>query len=529
MPLMINRNLESALKYHNMNWNIVPVRRDKRPLIKWKDYQSRQSTIEEINEWFSLWKDANIAVLTGRISGGLVVVDVDNLKGLKNLLARVNKEDLETLRSQTGRGGIHLFYRASKSLPNAVGILPGVDFRGEGGYVVVPPSIHANGKTYRWINKAKILNLPQEIEGLLNSKKSGITEKDWEMNIEKGERNNELTRRAGKLIRSNLPKSEVLKILTRWNSEHCKPPLPEKDVVTIVNSIFDRSERARMAQETPKDAKEVPKKGLENLLSYFRVSTFSEMQEKYSSSETLWTIEDWLPSRTIGMVVAAPGQYKTWLLLDLAVSIATGKPFLGQYPVSETGPVLIIQQEDPFGMLLSRLGAILNIGEVVQRGDTYIVPIPPNVSNIYWHPDRLLNFKDSRSLNGLRLAIETYHPRLIILDPLYSAADSKDYMAEDARAMLSLKKMRDTLGCSFIIAHHTVKRRELDDRENLWGSQFLNAWLESGWQLRPSKDELGSIKIRRHFKGTSPLSRLQLNSILIYSDSGFELPIPNLI
>ncbi|MBA7539572.1 hypothetical protein ES705_31852 [subsurface metagenome] len=187
------------------------------------------------------------------------------------------------------------------------------------------------------------------------------------------------------------------------------------------------------------------------------------------------------------------------------IGVAAETKISGQYPISETGPVLIIQQEDPFGMLLSRLGAILNIGEVIQRDDTHIVPVPPDVSNIYWHPDRLLNFKDSRSLNGLRLAIETYHPKLIILDPLYSAADSKDYMAEDARAMLSLKKMRDTYGCSFIIAHHTVKRRELDDRENLWGSQFLNAWLESGWQLRPAKDELGSIRIRRHFKGASPL------------------------
>ncbi|MBA7539573.1 hypothetical protein ES705_31853 [subsurface metagenome] len=306
---MTNKNLEYALKYHDMGWNVVPVRSDKKPLIKWKDFQQRQSTVGEINEWFTLWRDANIAILTGSISK-IVVVDTDSPEGLKNLTAKIDKRDLNTLKSQTGRGGTHLIYKTSELLPNAVGILPDVDFRGEGGYVVVPPSIHANGKAYKWISKAKILDLPDGIIRLLNTKgKSGITEQSWEMNIEKGERNNELTRRAGKLIRSNLPKSEVLKILVGWNSEHCKPPLPEKDVVIIVNSIFDRSERARETQEVPKDAKEIPREKLENSLGYFRISTFSEMQEKFSSSETLWTIEDWLPSGTIGMAIAAPGQF----------------------------------------------------------------------------------------------------------------------------------------------------------------------------------------------------------------------------
>lgn len=502
MEARINKNLEAALKYHKMGWDVVPVRNDKKPLIKWKDYQQRQSTVEEITEWFSLWRDANIAILTGLISG-IVVVDIDNPEGLERLSAKINQEDLNTLKSRTGRGGIHLFYKTLKKLPNAVGILLGVDFRAEGGYVVVPPSIHANGKTYEWFNKTKILDLPKEIEDLLSPRKSGITEESWETIIDKGERNNELTRRAGKLIRSRLPKAEIIRILSDWNQRFCRPPLPEGDIVVIINSIFERSEKAQENQKILENKQEIVEKTLEKPLGYFRISTFSEMQERYSSGEMLWTIEDWLPNKTIGMVVAAPGQYKTWLLLDLAASIATGKDFLNQYPVLETGPVLIIQQEDPFGMLLSRLGAILNIGEITQKGDDYIIPMPPDVSNIYWHPDRLLNFKDSRSLGGLKLAIETYRPKLVILDPLYSAADSKDYMAEDARAMLSLKKIRDNYGCSFMIAHHTVKRKELDDRENLWGSQFLNAWLETGWQLRPAKDEISSVRIGRHFKGTT--------------------------
>jgi len=282
---MVNKTLECALKYHNMGWNVVPVRSDKKPLIKWKDFQQRQSTAEEINEWFSLWRNANIAIITGSISG-IVVVDVDSPEGLDGLSAKIDKKNLNTLRSRTGRGGTHLFYKTSELLPNAVGVLPSVDFRAEGGYVVVPPSVHANGKGYKWANETKILDLPKEVSQLLNSKnKPGITEDSWKENIKKGERNNELARRAGKLIRSRLPKSEVLKFLIVWNSEHCNLPLPEKDVVTIVNSIFNRSEETQAVQEVPKEAREVPKKSPKNLLGYFKVSTFSEMQEKYSSGE----------------------------------------------------------------------------------------------------------------------------------------------------------------------------------------------------------------------------------------------------
>ena len=62
--------------------SVIPVARDKRPLVKWEEFQKRRPTEEEVESWWTRWPDANIAIVTGRISG-LVVVDADGAAGLE--------------------------------------------------------------------------------------------------------------------------------------------------------------------------------------------------------------------------------------------------------------------------------------------------------------------------------------------------------------------------------------------------------------------------------------------------------------
>jgi DNA-binding transcriptional ArsR family regulator len=74
-----------------------------------------------------------------------------------------------------------------------------------------------------------------------------------------------------------------------------------------------------------------------------------------------------------------------------------------------------------------------------------------------------------------------------------------DYMTKSAEQMLRLKIMRDRYGCSFLVAHHTTKHADNMERSRLWGSQFLNALLETGWQVKRSESD-GTVIVRRHFK-----------------------------
>lgn len=214
------------------------------------------------------------------------------------------------------------------------------------------------------------------------------------------------------------------------------------------------------------------------------------------------------------MVVAPPGSYKTWLLQDLAVSVASGLPFLGQFPVRQ-GKVLFMQQEDWHGQIAHRFSLIAarRAGLVQPRieGDNLIFRAPPAIP-IFVDEERLFRFDDEKIVGEWSAWMERVRPSLVILDPLYSAGSVDDFMAGTARSMFLFKHMRDRLGTTFVIAHHTRKstkdgpRNAGPEREDVWGSQFLNAWIETGWQVR-KREELGSATILRHFKVQSEAAK----------------------
>jgi hypothetical protein len=104
-----------------------------------------------ITGWWARWPDANIGVATG---SGLVVIDIDPAHGGdKSFSAAVARlGDLGPTRMcRTGSGGRHLYYSTGTRIPCSQGRLgPGIDVRGEDGYVVAPPSLHISGRRYVW-------------------------------------------------------------------------------------------------------------------------------------------------------------------------------------------------------------------------------------------------------------------------------------------------------------------------------------------------------------------------------------------
>ena len=104
--------------------------------------------IEQINSWWSNFPAANVGLVTGKASG-LVVLDIDLKSGGLNSLRKL-QEDCgqfpQTSCVRTGGGGLHYYFKAPEfPLKNRTNLLPGIDFRGDGGYVVAPPSLHASG------------------------------------------------------------------------------------------------------------------------------------------------------------------------------------------------------------------------------------------------------------------------------------------------------------------------------------------------------------------------------------------------
>lgn len=170
---------EWALAYLSRGWSVIQVRRGtKRSVGRWAEFQSRLPTREEVEAWYAQRPDANVAIVTGILSG-LIVVDVDPGHGGDSSLRRLERAHSKipaTMTAKTGGGGRHLYFlHPGDELRNRVGVYPGIDVRGDGGYIVAPPSLHPSGKHYVWVrargpDKIEPAALPQWLLELLRKK-----------------------------------------------------------------------------------------------------------------------------------------------------------------------------------------------------------------------------------------------------------------------------------------------------------------------------------------------------------------------
>jgi hypothetical protein len=202
-----------------------------------------------VHAWWHRWPTANIGLAIPR---GLVVVDVDNPEAFHHLKA----EDLDvpaTAKSTTGRG-CHLFYRTEIEIRNAAGVVPGVDLRGVGGYVVVPPSIHPSGAQYRWevpLSPSTLAEAPVWLSRTTERQTKGQARpvEEWRriaaQGVAQGARNHTVASLAGHLLRRRVDPFVVVDLLVCWNAVRCRPPLPETEVGQTVNSIAGRELRRR--------------------------------------------------------------------------------------------------------------------------------------------------------------------------------------------------------------------------------------------------------------------------------------------
>lgn len=165
---------EAALGYAQRGWHVFPLhgivngactcgRRDcsspgKHPLVRRGLYEATTDP-KQIQSWWRRWRSANIGIATGAESG-IVVIDVDLPAAFASLGRLIEVQLPATLTGLTGGGGVHLVYgsgdealgNSAGQLPGIEDELPGIDLRGNGGYIVAPPSVHRRGGSYEWLD-----------------------------------------------------------------------------------------------------------------------------------------------------------------------------------------------------------------------------------------------------------------------------------------------------------------------------------------------------------------------------------------
>jgi len=151
---------KDAKKLVDMGLCVIPLKeRGKEPIVAWETYQKRMPTDEELHTWFDNGKN-NIGIVCGKVSGNFITLDFDNKDTINFVIGNIESYEGRTYVSETSRG-YHLGFRLpinadekfirSREFKNL-----GIDLRGEGGYIVAPPSIHPSGKPYQFKGELKI-------------------------------------------------------------------------------------------------------------------------------------------------------------------------------------------------------------------------------------------------------------------------------------------------------------------------------------------------------------------------------------
>jgi archaellum biogenesis ATPase FlaH len=412
----------AALAYHKQDFSIIPITaREKRPLILWDKYQEARATTDEINGWWSRWPDANVGIITGAISG-LVVIDLDSLEAKEKLKKLPSEYDLTAVpRSRIGKGWQLFFLHPGMNVPNRAGIVPGLDFRGDGGYVVAPPSIHPTGKQYKWeipIN-GELPKLPVELFKLITSENyKGDREREtfntvdmWE-GVPVGERGNKLFRYACLMRSLNTPRDLADELILRAASR-CKPPFPERIALEKVQSAYKKFE-----PESGKGKATEPK--TERTPITVRVS---DVQRE----EVSWLWHQRIPRAKLTIIEGDPGEGKSFLSQAIAAAITLGFGLPGAEEQREPETVLIMSAEDgladtirprleDMGADISRVVALRGLRD--QEGQ-----------------ERPLSLAD---LDVIEKAIVEHRPALVIVDPIIAYVAGKDtHKANEVRSLLA--------------------------------------------------------------------------------------------
>lgn len=457
--------LQKARELAAHGFKVFPLKENaKTPLYPGKFLSQATSNKATIDILWKKYPNANIGIATGE---GLIVIDVDTLQhggengseSLKNY-ETINGPLNDTFTVQTPTGGNHIYYVNSNECKNATGLLPGVDIRGIGGYVVAPGSI-INGKEYKIIKDVPIAKPNYAVETLLKKCKTPKVETDPFAELEKGYSNNlvqegnrtsYLVGQVGQLCDGTKSINTIENMIRVLNEQNLEVPLTEDELVKEVFPAikrFKKHEEKAIKKESLKDPKEVKLVSVDSIKKEF----------------VTWLVPGYIPEGGITVIGGDGGLGKTTLWCNIASAISNGTNSILQedndyiYP---NGNVIYFSGEDDTARVLR---------DKLESNNA-------NLSNIFTIPLDDETFSDiaigSELLEGI---IEIHRPKLVIFDPIQQFIKNTDMTKRnDMRQTLTpLTRLGKLYGTTFILVMHTNKRGnigsfrdKLSDSADIW-------------------------------------------------------------
>lgn len=481
---------DAAALVRERGWPVFPLKPGEKEPLTPRGFHDATLDLDVVRQWWDRFDDANVGVPTG-VESGIVVIDVDDLAAL-DLLPPMPS----TLRLATGRG-LHFVYRhpGFEVRNSASRIAPGVDVRGDGGYIVAPGSTHPNGKPYLVVDPSPIAECPDWLIGMLRDERPsrdapavlppsasrersatavhpspyGLAALDAEIEslrlATEGTRNDALNRAAfalyglvkgGELAQAIV--DEALELAARSIG------LGERETAKTLRSAFLSAEPRRAPENAEEQALRSDLLGLDPRESPGRIlepeTTEPEepravdllrarlvgVDDLLSMRPPEFLVEDLLVRDTLAVLYGKPGSRKTFLALDWALCVSSGSWWKG-CEVGEPGSVLYVAAEGVAG-----LGRRVRSWSEANRVGV------ESLGAISWFPQ-------SVSLLGLdqvvlveELAAEVRFD-LIVVDTLARCMVGGDENSalDMGRAVYALDRIRRASGACVLAVHHDTK------------------------------------------------------------------------
>lgn len=449
---------------------VFPCSQTKQPLTP-HGFKDATASVQAIVDWWDRYPDALPAFPTGRASS-LLVIDVDpaGQDWYSSNFAR-----LECGYVQKTRRGYHLFYRAPDAdIRNSAGKLaPGVDVRGEGGYVIAwgAQGLPATGS---------VLDVGPVPDWLLESlRKPHGTGSEAAIRAEskhypEGMRNDRLFRLGCRLGRAGLDANEIYQALDRRNTTHCQPPLDPKEVVRIAESAARCVSPGRFLDDSEARAGQ-PQRGPLIVAAH-------EAAAEATVGE--WLLRPYLEADVLALMYGDYGTLKSFIAVDWCARIALGLPAIGYAYRRPPAPVVYISAEGKG--LWKRLRAWCQHNfpdeqwrDVLKRGQLYVIRRPLNLSA----EDEVQNLAEHIEALGIR-------PVLIVVDTLSRNSNGEPEKSTDAATKylntLDLG-LRIHFGATVLFIHHVGH----GDKERHRGPIVLAANTDAEIRVvKPNRDKL---------------------------------------
>ncbi len=210
-----------------------------------------------------------------------------------------------------------------------------------------------------------------------------------------------------------------------------------------------------------------------------------------------WLVEGLWGARSVGVIGGAPKCAKTWLGLDMALSVATGTACLGKYAVPEPGPVLVYLAEDALLVVRERIaGMARHRGLDLARVEVHVITAP------------VLRLDRDRDRARLWETAKRIRPRLLVLDPLVRLHGiDENHAGEVAELLAYFRSLQRQFDLSVLLVHHTRKNAVggVAAGQGLRGSGDIHAFGDSNLYLRRTQEHLVLSNEHRAAPASAPV------------------------